>query len=270
MRIGPVNPLTWYGLTDPGRLRARNEDAFYGDAAGGLFIVADGMGGESAGEVASRVVVEVLPLLIRKCMASVRDLRTAAAKERLREAICELSSGLRSQSESQPGLRGMGSTVVVALIRGGRVLIGHLGDSRAYLIRSNLLEQLTKDHTLFQLLLEAGEVKPEEAAAHPARGRLTRFVGMAGEPLPMVRSKELERGDRLLLCTDGLTSMVSEADVFAILKQPRNPESLCRELVAAANSAGGRDNITVLIIPYPVSAQSTACNSRGTPVAYPS
>jgi protein phosphatase len=260
--MSTASPLSCAGLTDRSRVRPRNEDAFFADPKEGLFIVADGMGGQAAGEIASEAVVEVLPLPIRKLMGDVKDLRTATAKERLREAICELSTTLRRQAEDRPGLQGIGSTVVVALIRGRRALIGHMGDSRAYLLRGPALEQLTKDHSVAQLLVDAGELKPDEAASHPARGQLTRFVGMAREPLPEVRAKELQPGDRLLLCTDGLTTMAPDRGLFAVLKPRRSPESLCRQFVTAANAAGGRDNITAVVVSISSKSKREAAQSH--------
>jgi protein phosphatase len=166
------------------------------------------------------------------------------------KAIATLSTQLRQQTQYEPGLAGMGSTVVCALVRGSKALVAHLGDSRAYLLRAGRLKQLTRDHTLVQALLQSGEITPEEAATHPARGRLTRAVGMVGEPLPLTRLLELHPGDVVMLSTDGLTGMVSDGQILPILSEPAPLEMQCRRLVDAANAAGGKDNITVVLLGF--------------------
>jgi len=243
-----MSRLVFAGLTDTGLLRKENQDKWLADEQLGLFLVADGMGGAFAGELASRIVVETLPLALRKKMRRYKGLSKPKAQECLRNALAEISNTLRAQSQNQPGLHGMGATVVLALVRGAQALLAHLGDSRCYLLRGGKLECLTKDHTLIQLLLDTGEIKPDEAATHPARHKLTRFVGMPDEAQPDVRPLELAAGDTLLLCSDGLHGMLGDTDVLAILTASPNPEESCRRLVAAANAAGGKDNITVLVV----------------------
>ncbi len=145
------------------------------------------------------------------------------------------------------GLEGMVATVVLAVVRADQALIGHMGDSRAYLWREGRLRQLTADHSLAQLMVECGELKPEEARHHPARERLTRGVGMIGNPVPEVKFVALHPADRLLLCTDGLVKMVADEEIAAIVNVDSDPESVCRGLADAANQAGGRDNVTVVV-----------------------
>lgn len=142
----------------------------------------------------------------------------------------------------------MGSTVVCALVRGNKALVAHLGDSRAYLLRAGRLKQLTRDHTLVEVLLHSGEITLEEAATHPARGRLTRAVGMAGEALPQTRLFELRPGDLVMLSTDGLTGMVNDGQILSILTQPLSLDLRCQRLIDAANAAGREDNITVVLL----------------------
>ena len=236
------------GLTDQGLVRKQNEDNWAVDPGQGLFIVSDGMGGAFAGALASKIVVETLPVLLKKKMQGIPDMAMPDAAERLIAAIAELSDHVQTETKGEPGLAGMGATVVVALVRLPQVLIGHMGDSRAYLLRGGRLEQLTTDHSIMQLLIDQGEITPEEALAHPSRGQLTRAVGMEGEALPEVRAITLEPGDRLLLCTDGLTGMVSDEIISAILNRDLSPADMCKQLIAAANRAGGNDNITAVII----------------------
>ncbi len=235
------------GRTDRGRVRKQNEDRWRVDPELGLYLVADGIGGRFAGALAAQKVVDRLPALVQASFADV-EVPSARATERLSEALTELSDQVRQESEGQPGLEGMGATVVLALVRQAWSLIAHLGDSRAYLLRAGHLEQLTKDHTILQLLLEIGEISPQEAPHHPARGQVTRYVGMPGEVLPDVQTVELFPGDRLLLCSDGLTGMVDEVGILTILQQKRVPGTLCRQLVGAANAAGGSDNITAVVV----------------------
>lgn len=250
-----VGTLVFCGLTNPGLVRPENEDAWFADPEQGLVLVSDGMGGQSAGALASRIVVEVLPHMIRQRMQGWRRISGTEAKENLKVILRELSGEVRRRTEGQPGLDGMGATVVLALIRGRRALIGHMGDSRIYLFRRKRLKLLTKDHTVVRLLVESGDISEAEALTHPSSSQLTRFVGMTGEPLPEVRSIFLENGDRLLLCSDGLSRMVSDQKLTSLLSKGRSLPGACKSLIAAANEAGGRDNITtVLVAPTRASA----------------
>ena len=243
--------MTWGAVTDCGRVRSVNEDAYFADPHRGLFLVSDGMGGEQAGALASKIVVEVLPQMLRQRTEGWYKLPESEAMEKMRVVLSELSEQVRQRTEGQPGLDGMGATAVLALVRGRRALIAHMGDSRAYLFRKGRLERLTKDHSVVQLLVDSGDISPEEAHAHPARGQLTRFVGMKGEPLPQVRDLGLELGDRLLLCTDGLTNMVGDERLSPLLAGRRSLQRACKALITAANSAEGKDNITALLIGVP-------------------
>ena len=236
------------GLTHVGRARENNQDRWFADRRAGLYLVADGMGGGPAGELAAQVVADTLPALVERRLPAGADLAAPETQEALLAAIGELSDRLYQESRQQPGLSGMGSTVVLGLLRGAQALVAHLGDSRAYLLRDGRLERLTQDHSIVELLLETGDIQPEEVAGHPARGQLTRFVGMPGEPLPEARLLELRAGDRLLLCSDGLSGMVSDEQLREILGQGKWPRGACRKLINAANRAGGRDNVTAVVV----------------------
>lgn len=242
--------FTYAGLSDRGRVRKENEDNWVADPEYGLFVVSDGMGGQFAGALAAKIVVETLPPLIKERMKNLKNRKTSAARKLITAALADLSHQVRNQSQGQPGLEGMGATVVLALIRGAHALIAHMGDSRAYLLRRGRLQQLTRDHSIVQLLIDDGKITREEALRHPARGQLTRYVGMTGDALPEARSLDLRRGDRLLLCTDGLTDMVADTKLLSILKKTLVPKTACRHLIAAANAAGGRDNITAVTISF--------------------
>ena len=236
------------GLSDRGRVREQNEDNWCADPDFGLYIVSDGLGGHFAGGLASQIVVETLPSFVRERMGRIRKVATATARKRLEACLSELSQGIFDQTRDKPGFEGMGATVVLALVKGGQALIAHMGDSRAYLFRDGSLDQLTKDHSIVQLLLDHGEITPEEALTHPARGQVTCSMGMEGEPLPEIRPVDLHPADRLMLCTDGLTGMLSDGEIAATLKKEPGPEAACRVLVEAANQAGGNDNITAVVI----------------------
>lgn len=252
------------GLTDLGCVRDENEDSWTADPELGLYVVADGMGGQLGGGLASKIVVEVLPHLVRKELVETVDLDDPAASQRLLKALAYLSNHLREGGKNEAGLAGMGSTVVLLLARGSKALIGHMGDSRAYLLRKRRLKQLTTDHTLIQLLIESGDITPEEALRHPARGQLTRYVGMEGEPLPEVQQIELYPGDRLLLCSDGLTGMLNDNEIHAVLKKRVVPRTICKRLVEAAKEAGGKDNITAVVIAVSKDSTETKKQIRDT------
>ena len=235
-------------LTDRGRVRRRNEDNWSADPTAGIYVVSDGLGGQSAGALASQIVVETLPLLLRKRLPRAGDLAVAA--DLVRGVLCELSRQVYRQTQGEPGLEGMGATVVLAVVRETQALLAHLGDSRAYWFRDGRLERLTSDHSVVQLLIDDGEISPEQARTHPARGCVTRSVGMAGEPLPECRLVELQPGDRLLLCTDGLIGMVDDRSLGQILAAEGELKTACQRLIEAANEAGGKDNITVLLLEW--------------------
>jgi serine/threonine protein phosphatase PrpC len=240
--------ITHAGLTDPGRIRARNEDRWFAVPSLGLYGVTDGIAVPSAGELAAQIVATAVPPLLRQRLADCEHIDTPAASERVRSALADLSLRIREQADKQPGLDGMGATLALAVIRESQALIAHLGDSRVYLLRGHKLQRLTRDHTLAQVLVDCGEIPAAEAARHPGRDRLTRFVGMADQALPEIRLLPLCTGDRLLLCTDGLTNCVAARELATILHRHAAPEEACRRLVAAANTAGGSDNITAVVV----------------------
>jgi protein phosphatase len=239
---------TYAGLTDRGRVRPQNEDRWFADPRRGLFIVADGMGGGPAGAVAAQAVVDALPPLLEQRLEGLASLADPGTLPAVLAALSQFSDKIRAESRHRPGLHGMGSTVVLAIVRQSQAVVAHMGDSRAYLWRGSRLARLTRDHSLIQLLLDCGEITPEQAAGHPARGQITRFVGMPDASLPEARLVPLAPGDRLLLCTDGLTGMVDDARLLAILDETPEPAKACRRLIAAANDAGGKDNITALVV----------------------
>jgi len=235
-------------LSDVGRVRSKNEDRYLVDAEHQLFVVADGIGGHFAGDLAATAVVEVLPGQMARML---RDRTERLGDEVAQKVVAEvgrLSRKIRCETQDEPGLSGMGATVVLALIRGMQALLVHLGDSRAYLFRNGRLEQLTRDHSLVELLIDAGSLSPENARSHPAAGQLTRYVGMEGDAVPDARIVDLQPHDQLLLCSDGLSGMLDVEILRNMLAREETPKDACRQLVDAANAAGGKDNITVVVV----------------------
>jgi protein phosphatase len=222
--------------TDTGRRRRRNEDAFV--LAPPLFAVADGMGGAQAGEVASKLAAAAL---------EDTDPGRLTGPERVASLIQEANRRVHERSSVDPATSGMGTTMTVALVEDDGVVIGHVGDSRAYLVRGREMEQITEDHSLVNELLKTGKLSPEEAEAHPQRSVITRAVGT--DPDVDVDSfiVDTQDGDVFLICSDGLTDMVDDEHILATVERYRGDlESLTKQLVAAANHGGGEDNITVV------------------------
>jgi protein phosphatase len=240
-----ANTITYSGLSIPGRVRSENQDRWYGNPDDGIYLVADGIAGGPEGGLAATIIVEVLPNLIKQKLqnfsGNLRDFP-------LPQILTDLSDRLHQKTQHQPHLEGMGSTVVVAIIQQHQSLISHLGDSRAYLWRQRTLQQLTQDHSLANLLLNHHEISLEEAAHHPSRNQLTHYVGMARPAQPKIHCVDLQPGDRLLMCSDGLTNMLSHDQMLTILNEQASPQICCQRLIEWANSLGGKDNITCIVI----------------------
>ena len=242
-------PLLHAGTTNKGRVRTKNEDQWFADPDRGLYIIADGMGATSHGGLAAKLVIETLPQLIAQRLDGLSNETPERISAEVKQCIADLSRRLHSESHGSPGLEGMGSTVVLALLRPLVAVVAHLGDSRAYLLKGGQLRRCTTDHTLVELLIESGEISHSQSMHHPARGQLTRFVGMPGEALADVHVFDLHQGDQLLLCSDGLTSEIDDAVIEEILcRSSGTLEERCRQLVDQANDSGGRDNITAILI----------------------
>jgi protein phosphatase len=225
------------GRTHPGQVRRRNEDSYVLDPP--LFAVADGMGGAQAGEVASR--------LTATAFREYHEADTLPPDERLQSIIQEANRRIYERARADSDASGMGTTVTAALLTGGRVTLGHVGDSRAYRIRDGELEQLTEDHSLVADLMRSGRLTPEEAEAHPQRSVITRALGTDPEVDIDTLSVEAEPGDVFLLCSDGLTTMVGDEDILGILEAAPTLDDAAKELVRAANAGGGEDNVTVVL-----------------------
>jgi PPM family protein phosphatase len=219
--------------TDVGRVRQGNEDAF--TVQHPLFAVADGMGGHQGGEVASKLALERLE-------------RVTDGESDLAEVVRDANRAVFSKAAEDPGLRGMGTTLTAVRVEGDRLHWAHVGDSRMYRLRDGDLERITRDHTVVEQLVEQGRLTPKEAEIHPQRSILVRALGVEEDVEVDEGDVDVRNGDRLLLCSDGLTGMVDEDDILRILVETEDPQAASDGLVAAANEAGGQDNITALVL----------------------
>ncbi|HEV8358717.1 MAG TPA: Stp1/IreP family PP2C-type Ser/Thr phosphatase [Gemmatimonadales bacterium] len=249
------------GNTDVGVVRSGNEDSFLLDCAQGLFIVADGMGGHAAGEVASEMAVRI----IAEELGSLRGLPDGEAGARMRSAIRKANAAIFERTLAEHEKRGMGTTATVMVLFSRRYLIGQVGDSRAYLLREGELLQLTKDHSYVQEQVDAGLLTPEQARTHPYSNVITRCVGANEDVAPDVYFGNLEQNDRVLLASDGLTGMLEDDQLAKILTSEDNPESAVNRMIADANRRGGLDNITAIV----VRVEEVDVNTLEMPVATP-
>jgi serine/threonine protein phosphatase PrpC len=225
------------GVTDVGRVRDGNEDDFIDQSNRlGLVAVADGMGGHRAGEVASATALEALRAAV-------------ASGQPLRDAIEGANDAVLEKSVSDQELAGMGTTLTAGMLGSdGYLIVGHVGDSRAYLVRDGELTQITDDHSLVEEMVRGGELTREQAEVHPRRSIITRALGIDPEVEVDEYPIELQPGDRILFCSDGLTTMVRPDEIASILSRERDPKRAAQLLVDAANEAGGEDNITAVIV----------------------
>lgn len=243
-----VDRWEFAALTDVGRVRSNNEDAVGVDEALGLAVLADGMGGYQGGEVASHMAVDRVRKCVREWALDQPAMPPPRALRRvLQEAVDEANLAIFSASRANAALRGMGTTLVVAAFGTQRVLVGHVGDSRCYRLRDGRIERLTKDHSVLQEQIDAGTLTAEQAASSPHRNLVTRAVGVE----PRVDLELHEHGarpdDLYLLCSDGLTEMISDEYLFTLMSQDITIWAKVTLLVAIANDNGGRDNIAVVI-----------------------
>lgn len=232
MRVG--------GASDVGRVRKVNEDAFWFDQR--LLIVADGMGGHVAGEVASRVALET----VKERVAPLSFDGEAPLERVVQEALQEANRQVYRRAYND-GLHGMGTTLTMALVVDGHAVVGHVGDSRAYQLRDGRLIQVTEDHSMVTELVKSGDLSESEAVLHPYRHYLTRALGTAEEVQVDVHRLTLGPGEALLLCTDGLTAVVTEQEIVDTIQAFDDPQSCAVRLVEMANERGGPDNVTVVL-----------------------
>lgn len=250
-------PEKWIGvgLTDIGRVRKMNQDAFSLDNDRQLWVVADGMGGYAGGEVASQIAVETIPEFFRnhKDVNSSAPVPTSTLETILVQAIESANIAIREKASHNPEIKGMGTTVVVVAITHSedqsQAVIAHAGDSRAYIFRNQALSLWTKDHTLMEERLDLKLITPEQVKTHPLRHVVTKGLGIEPQALPTVKTYSLEPTDLLLLCSDGLTKMLADPEIQTLMKrEASNLEKMKQTFVATANRLGGEDNTTVVAI----------------------
>lgn len=243
--------MRFYGLTDTGIKREKNEDAISIPSENEgikLFILADGMGGANAGEKASQLAIDSIRDYIRFHFIKI-ERNKEQIEEMIRKAMVEANRKIFELANEYQELRGMGTTVIVALLYRGRLYIGHIGDSRVYRLRKSVLRQLTKDHSYVQELVRQGSITIEEARNHPQKNVLLRALGCDRDIMPDVITKGFVRGDIILLCSDGLTNMVEDKEIYEIImKNTSDLKVACKMLIDTANQNGGVDNVSAIII----------------------
>ncbi len=240
--------MQFFSLSDLGKTRPNNEDfattELYNDYA--ILILADGMGGHSGGEIASDIAVKSAMEYIKSKLE--KNLSSKEILSVLREAVKKANEEVYKASENDKELFGMGTTIDICVIKEKDVFIAHVGDSRVYKItKKGEIEKITRDHSLVEYMVETGAITPEEAAHHPQKNIITRALGTN----PLVEADtfttQIDKSDKLLLCTDGLTNMVEEERIADLLSQSKSPDSAAKSLVEEANKKGGTDNITVIV-----------------------
>ena len=255
--MSPVHSLAWAVSTDPGLRRTSNEDSYSTRPDVGLFVVADGMGGHVAGEVASRVAVEAIEAFIEETAGADKnrtwpfpfDPSLSLEANRLKAAFRLANRRIASAIADSQDLRGMATTASAVLMGKESASVGHVGDSRVYVLREGRLAQITHDHSWVEEQVRAGTLTPSAARQHPWRNVVTRALSGGEDPEVDVTEVTPELGERYLLCSDGLFGVVADDRIAEILGQSGVPlEAICRGLVDAANKAGGPDNITALVL----------------------
>ena len=236
------------GRSDTGLLRNQNEDAFciVGGETGEplVLVVADGMGGHLAGDIASQSAISTIRDSLSESPIDTESEDTV--NDRLLDLVQAADDNIFIKSQTEPGCFGMGTTLIIAVVSKGSLAIAHVGDSCAYYLRDGSMKKITTDHTYVEELVRIGTLTREEAARHPKRNIITKVVGW-GKVSPDLYRVELHAGDRVLLCTDGISKMLAEPEIAETMLKSEDPEEICGALIATSNNMGGLDNITVLV-----------------------
>ncbi|HWH50950.1 MAG TPA: Stp1/IreP family PP2C-type Ser/Thr phosphatase [Gemmatimonadaceae bacterium] len=256
--------LLYAARTDVGMIRSGNEDNYAVNATTdrGLFIVADGMGGHAAGEVASEMAVQIVELELQ---GAATELESQASAEKVSAALRKANRNIHDRTMTEVDKQGMGTTASVLLVSPTGYLIGQVGDSRVYLLRDGALHQLTKDHSYVQEQVDAGFLTPEQARYHPYSNVITRCVGASPDVQPDIYRGEVRVGDLFLVASDGLTGMVDDRRLQALLMSRTEPERKVHLLIAEANGRGGLDNITAIVVQVAPDEDSSAARTQEFP-----
>lgn len=244
------------GQTDVGCVRKHNEDNFLIDSELGLYVVADGLGGHAAGEVASQIVVDKMGQFVSQTIEQDRtwpleyDVNLAYDANRLKAALLLTDQAILDDIHSNPERESMGSTVVACLVHGNRVTLVHVGDSRAYLLNETGIQQVTRDHSWVAEQVANGILTPDEARKHPFRNVITQALGNGADLDIAVQEIQVQELDRLLLCSDGLSGMVSDKEIWNTVKGCDSLQGAAQKLISVARENGGEDNITVVIVGF--------------------
>ena len=254
---------TFYTKTDPGRARDNNEDAVAVDDNTQLCVLADGMGGYNAGEIASGMATAFIKSEMARWLAEAgRQAKIKEIRRAMEICVDNANRSIFNASDSNPQYSGMGTTLVVGVFHRATLVLGHIGDSRCYRLRNNELSQITKDHSLLQEQIDAGLITQEQAASSSIKNLVTRALGVEDAVMLELNEHAVEVGDCYLMCSDGLSDMVDDAQIASILGGPAPMEQKADSLVAAANEQGGRDNISVLLVEVDAAAGKRGLISR--------
>lgn len=239
--------MKYYGISDKGKVRIQNQDSIYVPEKNeyNLYIIADGMGGAKAGDVASIKAIEYIKEYIKNNYVDQGDTKI---KEMIRESLIYANEKVYSLSEENKEYEGMGTTVIVVLVYKNKMYIGHIGDSRLYRIRNNFIRKITKDHSYVQKLIDDKTITKKEAKDHPRRNMLLKALGCEPIVEPDVMMKKIEPNDYVILCTDGLTNLVKDKEILLVTNNLKQTKKICEKLVDLANERGGYDNISVIVI----------------------
>jgi serine/threonine protein phosphatase PrpC len=255
MAVDLTQALEIATCTDPGMVRSHNEDSIAADAANGLVVLADGMGGYNAGEVASGMATTVIVTEMRRFLTGVKphDVEKGSSEEvaarLVREQVLTANTSIYQAAQSQPQYAGMGTTLVVCLFYDNRVLVAHLGDSRLYMLRDGKFRQMTRDHSLLQEQIDSGIITAEQAKNAAHKNLVTKALGIDPTVEPEIHEYPTKIGDVYLLCSDGLCDMVEDEDIGMTLQAlGGNLKLAAQQLVQMANDNGGRDNVSVILV----------------------
>ncbi len=240
--------MEYFGATHKGRIRKDNEDCFH--TSDNLFIVADGMGGHRAGEVASRLSVDHFLKYFEEKTGGKKHIATKSVRRLLADSVSYANSIVFKESVSNLDYSGMGTTLTACYAEPGIAHIIHVGDSRAYLIRNNTIDLITSDHTFTGEMYRRGDITYEDTFDHPRRNYLTNVLGMADKIIPEYHQLKVREGDRLILCSDGLNAMLRDELILKISGRSDGPEKSVKALIRHANKLGGKDNISVIVIDF--------------------